>query len=155
MLSVADKKRFWAKVARSGELTACWPWVAGTFSDGYGTFRAAGHSYRSSRLAFLFTGGVLTDDKPHVLHHCDNPPCCRPAHLFAGNDRDNAQDAARKGRKPRGEQHHKAKLSEHDIRDIREYAANGERLRDIATMFGVDHSNIGLIVQRKTWKHVT
>jgi hypothetical protein len=33
-----------------------------------------------------------------ACHHCDNPPCIRPIHLFAGTASDNVRDALHKGR---------------------------------------------------------
>jgi hypothetical protein len=35
----------------------------------------------------------------HALHHCDNPPCVNPDHLFPGTDMDNYQDSIKKGRR--------------------------------------------------------
>lgn len=37
-------------------------------------------------------------DGVDVLHHCDNPPCVRPDHLFLGTARDNVGDMLAKGR---------------------------------------------------------
>jgi hypothetical protein len=36
-----------------------------------------------------------------ACHSCDNPPCVRPDHLFAGNNDINMADMILKGRKPR------------------------------------------------------
>lgn len=33
-----------------------------------------------------------------ALHHCDNPPCINPDHLYEGDDADNALDRVERGR---------------------------------------------------------
>lgn len=60
-----------------------------------------GRTYYAHRVAFVNGGGILTAERPHVLHDCpggDQPSCCEFAHLWSGTDQDNALDKARKGR---------------------------------------------------------
>jgi len=55
----------------------------------------------------------------------------------------------------RGERHPRSKLTEANVREIRERYASGESLqRELAKEFGVDHCTITQLINKKTWKHV-
>lgn len=104
----------------------------------------------------------------HVIcHHCDNPSCVRPSHLFLGTQKDNIRDAVKKGRLYlqryprritskiyRGEEHGAAKIGEDAVHEIRERAAAGEQQKHLAAEFGLSTSAVGNIVRRETWRHV-
>src|SRR5690242_13962235 len=99
----ATPENFWKDVDKSGGPNACWPWLKCKERHGYGHAYWDRQHHRAHRLAFELATGI----KPVncVLHKCDNPPCCNPAHLFEGTQKDNALDKQRKGRgnQPRGE----------------------------------------------------
>lgn len=90
----APEQRFWDKVSMG---KSCWEWVAGKDQDGYGLFRLTGITTKAHRASFFFTTG---ETPVSVLHSCDNPPCVRPDHLFAGDHLANMKDARKKGRGP-------------------------------------------------------
>jgi hypothetical protein len=89
-------ERFWSKVDRRGA-EDCWPWTARRDGCGYGTFKVDGKTVRASRQAWALTHGDLGAGQ-RVCHSCDNPPCCNPAHLWAGTQKDNVLDMVAKGR---------------------------------------------------------
>lgn len=110
VLDDADIDRFWSIVDKSGGPDACWMWMGGRGSHGYGVFCANNRRYRAHRVAWELANGPIPNDpdgpKIVVCHHCDTPLCCNPYRcLFLGTQTDNMRDAARKGRMATGERH--------------------------------------------------
>lgn len=148
------EERFWGRLDKSGGPDACWLWTGRRIPSGYGHIKFEGKQVFTHRLSFYLTHGKWPE---RALHRCDNPPCCNPAHLFEGSDRDNCQDAIRKKRRLpcAGESCPSSRLVEDDVRQIRLAHAEGKTTASIARRFGVSSGTIYFIVQRKTWRHVT
>lgn len=91
------EERFWAKVDKSGE---CWLWLGSRNEEGYGRIGigGSGNTAAAHRLSWEMANGQKIPSDLVACHKCDNPPCVNPAHIFIGTKKDNAQDAARKGR---------------------------------------------------------
>lgn len=92
------RQRFMAKVDKSTTPDGCWPWTGARNRDGYGWFAFGKKKGGAHRFALLLDGRLLTDGQI-VCHHCDNPPCVRPSHLYAGTLSSNMRDAFARGRK--------------------------------------------------------
>lgn len=90
-------ERFWASIDQSGGSDSCWTWTAGGHVNGYGELRAGRRLVRAHRLAWEIANGPIPD-RMHVLHSCDNPPCCNPLHLSVGTNTDNHRDMVNKQR---------------------------------------------------------
>lgn len=148
-------ERFWRKVARGGP-DECWPWQACKQANGYGRFAVSDGrpqiNQYAHRIAWELTNGSPGD--LYVLHRCDNPPCCNPAHLFLGTQADNAHDRDRKGRHNcgRGSKSGRAKLSEAAVDEIRALRKAGWTLRAIGARFGVVQTTVGDVLRGETWR---
>jgi hypothetical protein len=89
-----------------------------------------------------------------VLHHCDNPPCCNPAHLYLGTVIENVRDRVERDRGVKGERVNTNKLTEDEVRAIRYLCDEGWVHRDIANAFGVTPAMVGYIARRQSWQHL-
>jgi hypothetical protein len=145
--------RFWSKVDMLGD---CWMWLAFCKSNGYGQFTLkSGKFVGAHTVSYALTFGPIPAGCV-ICHHCDNPPCVNPAHLFLGTQSDNAMDMLAKGRatRVRGTDHPSARLTEEDIRYIRAAANYRGLLKDLSEDFGVSAHTIRMIRKGKTWGHV-
>ena len=131
---------FWAKVKKTGE---CWGWIGAKSDYGHGIFRFNGKNVRAHRLSLEMSGTSVPDDMV-VCHHCDNPSCVNPAHLFVGTQRDNMSDMTQKGRRF-------YKVNSADVERIRDMLRCGERQQLVADWFGVSNQLISAINCGHKW----
>lgn len=168
-------QRFWDGVDKSAGDSGCWPWIRCRNPGGYGVLNTQDDTgknvgFLAHRVAYVLNGGVFPENKPLVLHSCHNPSCINPAHLRAGDDKDNSEDKVKAGRAAAGDRHksrtrpetvsrgvaHRmAKMSDESVQKIRDmYASGGWSYPKLGAEFGIDRATAFRIVKRKNWKHV-
>lgn len=113
------------------EKADCWEWPGARNVNGYGTLATNGHGNGVSkrlahRVAYELEHGAIPEGKL-IMHRCDNPPCCNPAHLQVGTDADNNRDKAAKGRAPGQELTHCKNGHEFSAANTYYKSANGAR----------------------------
>jgi hypothetical protein len=150
--------RFWKYVQKT---EGCWLWIGACTPQGYGVFWFNGDSIPAHRFAYEHLVKAL--GRLWACHHCDNPKCVRPDHLFAGTVKDNVQDAIRKNRwnyekrvselYVRGVENHNAKLNPTKVREIRRLSGKLS-MKALARIFGVTKFAIYSVIHRLTWKQV-
>ncbi len=147
-----DVARFEAGIDKSAGPDGCWQWLKCIVPTGYGQQAIRRKPYTTHRIAWALWRGPIPS-KLHVCHTCDNRACVNPRHLFLGTHADNMRDMYRKSRRKaaRGEQASKAKLTASQVLAIRK---DPRTLRAIGADYGVCHSNILAIKQRKHWAHL-
>lgn len=125
----------------------------GRDSHRYGRLTRDGKKHLVHRVAFERAHGPIPDGM-NVLHRCDNTSCCNPEHLFLGTQRDNMRDMSAKGRgskiggpRYRGEQAPGAKLTDHQVAEIRSRRAQGETTVALGLAYSVHSSHVSRIAR--------
>lgn len=170
-IPAATRERFWSHVAVVDDDDSCWLWQGAKFRKSYGNFHVPKLGNIGAHIiAFILahnTAPLQLQPSDCVLHRCDNPPCCRPKHLFKGTKKDNTHDMMRKGRDKFSENVKKAqqhplrgsakwnhKLTEDDVRKIKGARASGIGQKRLARQYGVRFQTIQAIDHGRTWGHV-
>ena len=109
-------------------MSECIEWEGGRIPDGYGQRYIDGRPYLAHRWAWMEANGPIPEGMC-VCHHCDNPPCINPQHLFLGTQRDNVHDMFNKSRGGHG----KGGWAEHGTDSKYKTGCRCERCRKAAT----------------------
>jgi len=146
----------------------CWLWQGAKLKTGYGVVQHQRKQYKAHRAAFSIHKGQIPDGM-FVCHHCDNPSCVNPSHLFLGTPQDNMTDKVIKDRQSRGEshamsfaksakylsaivrgeKHGQSKLTDEQRNCIVKLLNDGKITQSkIANMFGITQSNVSVIGRR-------
>ena len=179
--------RFWCHVDKSKGPNGCWEWTGTRHAFGHGKIGMRRNGkwvmVQAHRVSYVMATGENIDGRV-VCHHCDNPPCVNPAHLFAGTQADNLADAKNKGRIHSGDNHYSRKRPDSVPRGDKHWtrrikgAQAGERnpssrykeaeikkvlrlyregrlsQRAIARITGIDYRYVNQIVKRLVWTHI-
>ena len=145
--------RFWDKVTISSNPNSCWNWIAGKSTAGYGLFGLSNSKklIYAHRYSFELCYGIDPVTKC-VCHHCDNPACCNPYHLFLGSSKDNSQDMVKKGRCKStallGTKNSCNRYSEETVHEVRNRAKSYKYLQN---KYGISISHIKQIRRGSCW----
>lgn len=133
----------------------CWEWTGSTtvgygslkIPEIYGDFKILAH-----RLAWVaFKGKGITKGR-FVCHHCDNPRCFNPDHLFLGTQEENLSDCSSKGRTMTGSLNGNSKYTREQILEVIELLKEGKSGVLINSITGISKTHISRIKHGYTWR---
>ncbi len=92
----------------------------------------------------LVLGRLLGRDE-FVCHRDDDPGNNWPHNLYLGDYASNVADSLRNGRRVRGDNHPFTKILDAQVREIRSALSRGERVGNLARVYGVHKSTVSRI----------
>ena len=156
-------EQFWSKVAVKSK-DQCWEWLGARYHGKYGYFKGRVRhpetdqpiGLAAHRYSYLLHNKEMPFDL-FVCHHCDNPGCVNPHHLYLGSCQRNTQDACDRGLigHVKGSRHGRSKLNEQQVEQIYiQFYVYQESKKDIAKKMGVSYCIVDNILTGYRWKHL-
>lgn len=135
--------------------TGCLEWQGAKDRNGYGHMGYKNKVCLVHRLAYRYYNDVSESaiDGKVIMHTCDNPRCVTKEHLKLGTIHENIHDCINKGRraKHRGQNNPNSRLTEYQVKKIREFYALGISQEELAKIFNVSRRTIYNIRNYITW----
>ena len=126
----------------------CWEWLGFKNRSGYGQLKINKKVMLAHRFSYAH---YKNNEQPVpsnlcVCHHCDNPRCVNPNHLFLGTQKDNMRDMVRKKRwvNPNPKKH-----IDDEVDKIREEYSSGLSLRKVAKLNNTSDYIVHKIIHHK------
>lgn len=163
-------RRILDRLDRSGD---CWLWTGALDAAGRGRVWRNGKIMIHHRAVWEILVGPIPE-KAYLCHHCDNPTCGNPAHLYVGDHKTNARDMSARRRTwghrnpdlareagkrigyannwSKGDANPKAQLGAEQVWEIREDASTPNRV--LAEKYGVNITSIQRIKKGTAWGHL-
>jgi hypothetical protein len=171
LLRLAELPTRIARRLEVDEQTGCWNWTSpnSLVGRGRGYVSMAGKPMLHHRAVWTFLCGAIPPGK-FLCHHCDNPRCANPAHLYVGDEKSNVRDMWARGRHwtqreperarevgirrgksntwSRGSRNPKAKLGPDQVEEIKATAGSSYV---VAARYGVHATTVQRIRRGATW----
>lgn len=147
----------WLEAAALAQTDECLLWPYAKSDQGYGITHYRGERRYVHHAVLLAVGRELPSKGNQTRHLCGNRACCNVRHLQNGTPAENRADQALHGTEYRGERHHRARLTENDVRAIRRTYRCENRssnVAELAALYGVTRQSILRVVTRESWRHV-
>ncbi len=157
--SLTPEERFFSMVNKRDD--GHWEWTGYRNKTGYGLFRVnsgkpaiMAHRYSYELVNGPIPKGLFALHKRKICVGCHW--CVNPDHLYPGTQKENAEDRAADGRdnQCKGSGNANSKLSDVDVKWIRQWAAHGYSLEHIAVAFNISFNATYMCVSRKSYKSV-
>lgn len=153
------------------EANGCWNWTGPTSLNGKGRgmVSVGGKPMLPHRAVWTLLRGPIPAGA-YLCHHCDNPRCANPAHLYVGDHKTNVRDMWARGRHwtqqqperarelgrlggkqnnwARGARNPRAKLTPKQVGEI---AASEGSSRKVALAYGVNAATVQRIRNGTLW----
>lgn len=145
----------WDERSVRTDLGPCYEWRGSKGPANRARVHLGGNKYKYvARIILAHTLGVdELDDGLLACHHCDNPPCVNPAHLFAGSVHDNNADMVQKERQANGERSNTCKLTDTDVAEMRStFTGAYGQVRALALQYGVSQWHVSNVVHGRSRK---
>ena len=151
--NITIEERFWKYVDKKTE-DECWKWIGATLKNNYGVFWDGNKYVKAHRFSYILAYGSIPNDKPIIMHACNNPSCVNPKHLVAGTQKDNIQQMYDENRDnlPRGENQYNSKKKLKEIEEIRKKYSTGKYTYiTLSKEHNISTAQIKRIVNNRQW----